>query len=159
MYSVSLHSHGANATCCQLQTMKLGFGLGRYIYQKRYVICVACVRNTVMYIYIYSYIYIYIYVYVKCSMYIPETTTNEDYTEDLTLLANNTCKSRMPAAIPGAGSKRHWSRYVNSDKMDFMRFKKRWFHFQFFFSSYNVWEHVQYPSLISHQPGVITQFR
>ena len=29
----------------------------------------------------------------------------------------------------------------------------------YFFPSYNVWKHVRYPSLISHQPGVITQFR
>ena len=27
------------------------------------------------------------------------------------------------------------------------------------FSSYNVWKHVRYPALISHQPGVIKQFR
>ena len=25
----------------------------------------------------------------------------------------------------------------------------------FFFSSYNVWQHVRYPALISSQPGVI----
>ena len=29
----------------------------------------------------------------------------------------------------------------------------------YFFSSYNVWKHVQYHVLISRQPGVITQFR
>ena len=28
-----------------------------------------------------------------------------------------------------------------------------------FFSSFNAWKHVWYSALISHQPGVITQFR
>ena len=28
-----------------------------------------------------------------------------------------------------------------------------------FFPSYNVWKHVRYHALISHQPGVIKQFR
>ena len=31
IYSVLLHSHVANATCCLLQTMQQGFGLGRCI--------------------------------------------------------------------------------------------------------------------------------
>ena len=59
MYSVCLHSHGG----CLLQIIQQGFGLGRYICQKRYVIYVVCRVLSASYDSQTIYIYIYIVIH------------------------------------------------------------------------------------------------